>query len=232
MTQTIAIVGAKGFVGQALCDAVEQQNQFDLIRIHRGDDIGSLLHSADIVIHTANPAKRFFAKKNPEVDFLESVEKTHHIKNLAAGKKFVLVSSISARSQLDTVYGRNRRACELIADPEQSLIVRLGPMFGAGKMIGALHDLLNDRTVFVSETTQYGYVDVQYNAHTVLKQLDRTGIVEVGARNGVPLGELKQKLGSASVFEGTDDTQVPINPPEDAPDAWEVLSYVNANRTD
>ena len=91
---------------------------------------------------------------------METVEKTALIKEYAGGKRLILVSSISARTQLDTTYGRNRRSCELIVNDLNSLIIRLGPMFGSGKSMGALSDLLSNSTVYVAASTKYAYVNV------------------------------------------------------------------------
>ena len=227
MSKTIAVIGAKGFVGGAICNEVTKRDGFELIKVHRGDNIENLLKDADIVVHTANPAKRFFAEQNPEADFMESVEKTYRIKKMAKGKKFILISSISARTQLNTVYGRNRRACELIVDDGQSLILRLGPMFGEDKHIGPLHDIINNRPVFVSGKTKYAYVNVAYNGGKILDLIDQAGLIELGARNSIELDELKKVLGSSSSFTGSEDTQVPLGPQSDAPDARDVISFAS-----
>ena len=225
MSQIIAVVGAQGFVGGAICNEVMKKDGFELIRVHRGNNMEDLVKKADIVIHAANPSKRYFAENNPEVDFMESVEKTHKIKQLARGKKMILISSISARTQLNTVYGRNRRACELIVDVYSSLIVRLGPMFGGSKHTGALYDIINNNTVYVSEKTKYAYVNVTYNAKKVLDYIDINGLIELGAYNSIELGDLMIILGSSSKFSGINDTQIPLYPPSDAPDARDVIAF-------
>ncbi len=229
--KSVAVIGSNGFVGSEISKQIKLSRNYKLIPIIRGDDIESLISSADIIIHSANPAKRFFAEQNPEQDFLESVEKTSEIKALARNKTLVLISSISARTQLDTVYGRNRRSCELITDENESLIIRLGPMYGEGKSIGALNDIINNRKVFVASSTKYGFVDVEYNAKKIVSLLDQSikvGLIEIGSKNGISLEFLRDELGSSSTFEGDDDTQIPIDPPLDAPDAYDVLSFAKS----
>lgn len=225
MIRTIAVIGAKGFVGSAICRALEARREYRLVRICRGDDISRLAKPADIVIHAANSAKRFWAENNQQADFVDTVEKTARIKELSRGKKIVLVSTVSARLQLQLAYGRHRRACELIVQDGESLIVRLGPMFGEGKEVGALHDILNNRPCYVSEATRYAYVPVEYNAQKIVELVEQKGIVELGARNAIALGELKRAVGSDSVFSGPDDSQLPINPPADAPDAQDAIAF-------
>lgn len=225
MRKTIAVLGSSGFVGSAIINEIKRRDTHHIISIKRSDDYESLLEKADYIIHSANPAARFFAKNNPEADFIESVEKTYRFHQLAKNKKFILISSISARTQLDTVYGRNRRSCECILDDESSLIFRLGPMFGGDKRVGALHDILRDEMVFVSEKTKYAFVNVDYNAKKIIDLIDQTGLIELGAKNSIELSELRKALASTSEFSGFDDTQIAISPQEDAPDVNEVLKY-------
>ncbi len=223
--RTVAVIGANGFVGSAVCAEIEKRQDLRLVRIVRGDDLGKLLEKAEVVIHAANPAKRFFAEKNPEADFAETVEKTKKIKESARGKKMILISTVSARLQLNTVYGRNRLACEELMDKKKDLIVRLGPMFGEGKEVGALHDLLNNRPCYIDGRTKYAYVNVKYNARKIVDLMGRTGMIELGARNAIALEELRDLLGSSSQFTGPDDSQIPVSPPEDAPDARDIIAF-------
>lgn len=221
----IAVIGAKGFVGEAICQEIESRVDLELIRISRGDNIEDLIKRAEIVIHTSNPAKRFAAEKNPESDFIETIQKTFKILQFCKNKKIVLISSLSARTQLNTHYGRHRKACEIIIDTGKNLIVRLGPMYGGKRTLDSIHDILFNRTVYISGKTKYAYVDVAYSAKKIIDLIDEKGIFEVGAKNGIELDEIKNYFKSDCVFEGYDDTQIPINPPNDAPDAKEVLMF-------
>lgn len=232
MFQTIAVIGAKGFVGKAICNEAEKR-RLNLIRIHRGDDIENLVKEAAVVIHAANPSARYAAEKNPHTDFMESVEKTHKIKILSGNRKVVLISSISARTQLYTVYGRHRRASELILDDRRNLIVRLGPMFGEGKRTGPLYDIINNNTVYVGEDTRYAYVNVAYNAKKILDLINTVGVIELGAKNSIGLAELKEILNSSSNFTGPDDTQIPLKADPNAPDARDVIPFaLNIKRSE
>ena len=231
MKKSIAVIGSSGFVGSALIRELKNRGTFKVLPIGRNDDTNAIILKADYVIHTANPAARFFAKKNPEIDFNESVEKTFSLKKLAKKKKFILISSISARTQLDTVYGRNRRACECLMNEKENLIIRLGPMFGGNKEVGALHDILKNDPVFVSEKTKYAFVNVSYNAKKIIDLIDENGLIELGAKNAIELSELKNILGSSSEFSGDDDTQIAIDPQPDAPDVNEVIEFARKIQT-
>ena len=229
--KTVALIGANGFVGSEIANAIINEKRYSFIPVTRHDNLEEVIKKAEVVIHAANSGKRFFAENNPEIDFKESVEKTEIIKKLSINKRLILISSISARTQLDTVYGRNRRSCELIADTEKSLIIRLGPMYGTDKSIGVLNDIINNRKVYAAPTTEYAFVDVRYNAKKIISLVsedDTIGIIEIGAKNGISLESLRNKLKSTSTFEGKDDTQIPVSPPNDAPDVNEVLLFAKS----
>ena len=58
--------------------------------------------------------------------------------------------------------------------------------------------------------------------------LDREGIVEVGARNTLSLGEIARELGKKVEFEGAVEVQEILNPEPDFPDVREVLTFMKS----
>ena len=221
----IAVIGAFGFVGSAIASAIESDTRYQLIRIVRGDDIESKLEAADIIIHAANPARRFRAESDPQRDFIETADKTFRILSLAKGKKCLLISTLSCKTQLNTNYGRNRRFCELLALAQNAIVIRLGPMFGGIRKQDVLHDLLANRQIYISPETRYAYADVKWVGAKIVKLLEvPSDIYELGAHNSVSLAELRDHFGSKSVFTGIDDTQIPEIIGE-GPDAMLVKEY-------
>jgi len=225
MVKKIAVIGSSGFVGNAICEVIDKKSNYQCIRVTRNDDLKFSIKNADIIIHAANPSKRFWAEQNPEIDFQESVAKTSFIKENTAGKKIILISSISARTQLHTVYGRNRRACELIIGNEKNLIIRLGPLYGSKKFQGALFDILSNRTVFLSGDSEYAYAPIEYCGKKIISSLSSSGMMELGAFNSIKLSELARILGSTSHFQGDHDSQIPKDFQSDAPDAYDVIDF-------
>ena len=225
MKKSIAVIGSNGFVGNAICNEILTSKKFNLIRITRNDNIEVLIKSANVVIYAANNSKRFQAENSPHLDFINTVEQAANIYSIVGNKKIILISTVSARVQLDSVYGRNRRSCELMLDHSKNLIVRLGPMYGDTNHKGALFDILKNKKVYVSENTKYAYVDVKYNAKKIVELLDETGIIEIGAKNSIELKYLKKILNSTSTFEGPDDTQILLNPQTDAPNSHNVINF-------
>jgi len=222
----VTVIGASGFVGSEIAKAVVTHPEYKLVPMHRDSPHPEqLVDVADIVIHSANPAGRINAERQPEKDFMETVEKTANLFSMAKGKRFVLISSFSCRTQLYGSYGRNRRACELMVLPTNSLVIRLGPMFGGSRKKDMLHDLLASKELFVSATTRYAYVDVKWVGHQIVRMMeDGEGIKEIGAYNSICLKDLRDFFDSTSVFSGIDETQEPVGF-SDGPNAHDVYLY-------
>lgn len=221
----IAVIGANGFVGYQICKVLEENPNYNLIRIVRGDNIRELVSRADIIIHSANPAGRFRANSNPHDDYKETVEKTYNLLKAIDSKPLLLISTLSCKTQMNTDYGRNRRSCELLALLQHGKVVRLGPMFGGNRKKDTLHDLLAGRDIYVSSDTRYAYVDVSWAALRVVDLLSSPpGLYEIGAKNAVSLSDLRDYFNSKCVFSGIDDTQIP-DFCENAPDANLVYDY-------
>jgi nucleoside-diphosphate-sugar epimerase len=221
----VAVIGANGFVGSAIASQIESDVRYQLIRVVRGDDIETKLKSADVVIHAANPARRFRAESDPQRDFIETVDKTFQIFNFSKGKKCLLISSLSCKTQLNTNYGRNRRFCELLALVQGAVVIRLGPMFGGTRKQDVLHDLLADRPIYVAAETKYAYADVKWVGEKIVELIDVcSNIYEIGARNAVSLAELRDIFGSKSIFTGVDDTQI-VEMMGQGPDARRIIDY-------
>lgn len=222
----VAVAGAAGYVGSQIAKAIVACGRYQLIPVTRADVAEKLFFDADIIVHAANPARRFRAEKEPERDFEETVEKTAGFISAARNKRLVLVSSLSCRTQLSTSYGRHRRACELMAlAAGDSLVVRLGPMYGGDRTTDSLHDILAGRPVFVSADTRYAYVDVAWAGQKIVDLLESPGgIREIGASNSIRLGDLCERFSSSSAFSGADDTQIPEGFTE-GPDAQGVILF-------
>ena len=206
----VAVIGASGYVGSQIAKTISQDKRYILIPINRSDSL-ELLSEAEIIIYAANPAKRFTAEKNPKKDFIETAEKVSRYTGASIKKRFFLISSLSCRTQLNSNYGRNRRACELITlAMKNSIVVRLGPMYGGNRIKDTLHDILAGNQVFVSEETRYAYVDVIWAAKKVVEMIEiDCGIYEIGAKNAVRLGDLRDYFSTSCKFTGYDDTQIP-----------------------
>ena len=138
------------------------------------------------------------------------------------------LSSVSARCQLDTVYGRHKAAAEKLCAGVDSLIVRLGPMYGPGMKKGVLVDMLEGKKVYIDGSSRYAFAPTSFVASWIASNLGRSGLVEVGARDSLTLEEIAGHLGATVEFEGAVDHQEIQNPAADFPSARGVLAFLDA----
>jgi len=223
--KTVALFGAKGFVGSEIFKILSQNN-YSVTAVTRENFDEVMGKTFDYAINSAMPAARFKAKNDPLWDFRESVEKTAKIYYGVKFEKFVQISSVSARCQSDTIYGRHKLAAESLIDQKEHLIVRLGPMYGPTLSKGVLIDLLKGNTVFVGGESRYAFAPLNFVANWIVDNLDRTGLYEVGARNAISLKDLSEKLGIKAVFEGSTDHQEMTTIDSTYPDVSLVIEYM------
>lgn len=156
------------------------------------------------------PSKRFWAKKNPKLDFEETVLKTKFFLENYNYKKFVHISSISARCEINTVYGKNKKKSEtLVKRKKNYLIIRLGPMYGKKLTKGVLIDMLNNKTVYLNKNSCYSFTSVDWVSDWIVKNLSITNkTIEIGSKDCIKLKNLAKFINSKSKFIGRIDNQI------------------------
>lgn len=223
---TIALFGANGFVGKKLHTSLIKKGYtvFPITRDNYSQHLGKFY---DIVINSAMPSARFLAKINPEKDFQETVEKTKNIFNGCTFNKFIQISTVSSRCQLDTVYGKHKLAAENICNNGNNLIIRLTSMFGDNLKKGVLIDIIKGQKVFVHKDSRYSFADIDFVTDYIVSNLHRNGILEIGAHNSVKLEDIAKYLGVNIEFDGTLDIQEIENDDKELPDAREVFKFID-----
>jgi len=221
----IAVLGAGGFVGGACVDVLKSRSEHEVISVYRATPMDSIKDGIDLVIHAANPAKRFLANQHPDDDLHSTVDRTKFFLQNFVGSRFLLISSISCRTQSVTPYGKHRRDCEDLVLWNGGGVVRLGPLFGGNREHDTLHDIVNGRDIYYSAETEYAYCELDWAAKYIVdKLLPFEGLIEIGARNTVTLQSIATLVSSRSRFTGPVDHQFPQGF-DSGPDASEVFKY-------
>ncbi|WP_218003960.1 hypothetical protein [Nocardia pneumoniae] len=208
----VAVVGAAGYVGAALTEALGKHARWEVVPVVRADhERHRTAGRYDVLINAACPSKRFWAEHNPDADHAETLDKTRLLREQWRWDRFVQISSISARTQLDTVYGRHRAEAEQLCSGDDTFVVRLGPMYGGDYRKGVLADMAADRPVFASGRSRQSFAPVDWCADWIAEHLGDTGLREVGARTTVTLAEVRDAVGSRSEFaKDYVDDQFPV----------------------
>jgi len=228
MTDKLAVIGSNGFVGKVMC-LNARKNGINVVEVTRQNyQLAQKEGGFDYIINCSMPSGRFWAKNNPSDDFQETVQKTFNIKTDFAGSKVIQISSISARLQRDTIYGRHKLSAEALLEPMSDLIIRLGPLYHSSMSKGALIDIINNQKVFLSGETKYAFTPLEWACSKILENIDQFGLLEVGAKGYVTLKDLAAQVGSKSIFEGDLDDQFFLSNDEDRPSATDVVDFARA----
>ncbi len=225
--KSIALIGCNGFVGKSIRKYLSNNKEILLNAVTRENyEAARKEKHYDIIINAAMPSKRFWAKQNPYKDFCETIEKTFNIVNTWKSSKIIQISSISARSQLNTTYGRHKAAAEKLVNNEKNLILRLGPMYGKSLNKGVLIDMKNNAPVYVSKESLYAFAPVDWIGEWISKNMHLSGVLDLGGNNAIKLNEVAQRIGSKSIFTGPIDNQVISNEIKNAPEAKNVIDFI------
>lgn len=230
MTLSVLLLGRSGFVGSALSKQLNLNTELQVTEIGRENFYDRELRNTlfDILVHSANPSRRFQANSNPDNDYIETVNKTKEIISAFNFKNLILISSLSCRTQLNTHYGRHRLKCEELSLEAGGSVIRLGPMFGGNRTSDTLHDIIHSRPVYYSRETRYSYASVEWISHFIssnLLRLTKSEVKEVGARDFISLDEVASLTSSHSEFNGPKDDQITIEFTE-GPSVSELIRFV------
>ncbi len=228
---SVAVVGARGFVGSELTRAFTCKGTFEVTAVTRDNYAERRTREYDLVVNSAMPAGRFFARNKPLDDFRETVQKTADLFYGWKFRRFLQVSSVSARCQLDTVYGRHKAAAETVCRGPNTLIVRLGPMYAESLSKGVLIDMLQGRPVYVAGESRYCFASLEFVAGWIARNWEREGTVEVGARDAIELRELARRIGRPVEFSGALDHQEIPAPESDFPDVSGVIDFLRRQQS-
>ncbi len=224
---SVGLIGANGFVGTSIRKSIQKNKNISSTFITRENyEEAKKNKDYDIIINASMPSKRFWASQNPNKDFNETVKKTFEILNNWRNSKIIQISSISARSQLNTIYGRHKAAAEKLVNDNRNLILRLGPMYGPMLNKGVLIDMKNNHTVYVSKESLYCFAPVDWIGQWICKNLHLSGIYDLGGNNAISLNEIAQKIDSKSTFTGPVDNQILSKEIKNAPEARNVLDFI------
>jgi len=227
---SVAVIGANGYVGSGLCAVFRDKADVDLIEVTRNSDPALSRREYDVIINCATGSKRFWASQNQEQHFIETVQTTEHLIKQWKYKKFIHISTVSARCELGSIYGQHKlmaeQCCELL---NNYLIVRLTATFGPSLTKGVLIDMLNGK-VYVGGKSRYAFSSLKFISEWIAGHMDCRGLVEVGAKNTISLEEIADRLNLKVEFGERVEHQEIMSPQEFFPDAADVIFFMNERR--
>lgn len=225
--RVVAISGASGFLGSALCrhlakhglavralarDPARRPAGLEGLPWYRcalPDDIdASAFDSADVFIHCAYET-RFRSAETARTVNLACSERVFRIARERGVRKLIFVSSMSAHADAISIYGRTKLEVEALLDPARDLAVRPGHIVGEGGVFwrtAASIASLPFVPLFTSgdEPVQTIHVDDVCEGFRRAIELDCTGTLLLSERDPVTLrefyGAIAQALGKRVRF--------------------------------
>ncbi len=222
----IALIGSQGFVGSALLQALQKDPDNTIQPVTRKNYQSAKKKNYDIVINAAMPSARFWAQNHPHEDFIETVEKTADIVYKWHYQKLIQISTISARTEKESIYGKHKAMAEMLCMKDENLILRLTAMFDETLTKGVLIDLIQGNKIFLDKKSRYSFASLSFVADWIAKNLDRTGIQELGAKNSVSIQEIITRFKLPIHCEGRLDIQEVQHPLPEFPDAHDVYTFL------
>lgn len=209
---TVGIIGSKGFLGRSLCK-ISKNYDYEIIEISRDNYEHHKSKKFDVLINSATPSKKFWAFDNPYIDFQKTVDLTADLTYNWNYEKLIQISTISAKDYSNHhPYAINKKSAEIIASYKNHLIVRLGTLYGEGLNKGALYDLLNSKQLFVDIKSEYDYISTDFVSQWIFQNFNRSGLVELGARDTISLldiaNDLSLQINSSGRLEKIYSTQL------------------------
>ena len=190
----IGIIGSNGFLGKSLC-RISKNYEYEITEITKDTYEDYKSKKFNVLINAATPSKKFWAFQNPYLDFQKTVCLTADITYNWNYEKLVQISTISAEDYANHhPYAINKKSAEIISSYKNSLIVRLGALYGEGLNKGPLYDLLNSKQLFVDVKSQYNYISTDFVSEWIFQNFDRSDIVELGAYDTISLLDIAKNL--------------------------------------
>ena len=171
----IFILGAKGFVGSAIFDYLDQFYDCTAIDFDNYKDF--IGHKSDVFINANGNSKKFLAEENPTKDFELSVKSVVQSIFDFPTKKYIYISSVDVYTNFSdgsknvenfeinnseqSTYGFHKWIAEqyVIKNTDNWLILRLGGMIGPNLKKGPIYDIMNNIDLRVSPKSKYQYIE-------------------------------------------------------------------------
>ena len=110
-------------------------------------------------------------------------------------EKLIQISSESAADyKQHHPYSIKKKSAEIISSYKNHLIIRLGALYGEGLVKGALYDLLNSNLVYADSKSEFNYISTDFISNWIFQNLDKNGLVELGACDTISLIEIANQL--------------------------------------
>lgn len=211
-TPRVILLGHRGFVGSALASNLRQQGA-DVLGVDRDNYRSSRGAEADLLINANGSSDKRLAERDPLASFRANVDTLVESLSDFRYERYVLMSSIDvyndfgdpARNDEDVAidplrlsrYGLIKYMAELAVRSiaRSWLILRLGPLVGPQLKKNPIHDLLSERTLYISPESRLSFIDTRDVAKTAWALRTEDGVFNVAGFGTVRLADVATAAG-------------------------------------
>jgi len=216
----IFIIGGSGFVGSAYTRLLASRCVPHVVisRTNYDDYVGQ---SCDVLINANGNSKKFMAVRDPKWEFDASVRSVLHSLEDFRADKYVFLSTgdvypdqstplltkedrqIAVKDQ--SRYGFHKYVAEQLvrALHPKYLILRMGGFVGQGLKKNAIHDLLTDSPLWLTEDSELQFISTDTAARLVWRLLEVSAYgetVNLGPVGTVRIGDIHARVRSKSQY--------------------------------
>ena len=89
-----------------------------------------------------------------------------------------------------------------------------------------MFDIINHNHIYVDINSEYNYIDIDIVSRWIAKNLNKTGIKEIGAKDTISLMEISKRVWNNPSYEGRLEKVYSDKIEEGMPSSKEVLKYL------
>lgn len=175
----VGVIGHSGFVGSAFYRVFSQDRKYDVVGIGRGDYERVRKIHFDLLVNANGNSSKILAEKDPVTDFEMNVLSTlrflrdfdydHylHVSTIEVYNDKSKPNTTAETAEIDSKalsnYGFSKYCAEQLVKryAKSWMILRLGGMVGEGMKKGAAYDIVRLGKLFVSEMSEYQFMNTK-----------------------------------------------------------------------
>lgn len=207
----LAVIGANGLLGTALCLFFERH--YKVIRITRKNYTYYRGKTFDIIINANGNSRRFWASKNAVEDFEASTLSVYKsLFDFNCGL-YVFISTTDVMGQ--SIYGFHKHLAEMIIHKHEHknsfLVLRCSALLGSSLKKGVVFDILNNNPLFVTKDSRLQFITVNAVADIIDKLIVKevvNRILNVGGKGNTSIRFMERLLSTSAKISKDAETQI------------------------
>ncbi len=200
----IGILGANGFLGQAIWEHFVEKTKHEITETTRDNYRDCLGKDFDIFINANGNSRKYWANEHPHEDFelsVTSVLETFRDFNI---KKYIYISSTDVYNRNNCSYGLNKYLAEqiVVKHANRFLILRCSALIGQGLKKGVVKDLIDNKPLHITSDSRLQFITITEMARIIQICIDKEindKTIDVAGIGNISVDELSELIGTGAL---------------------------------